>query len=91
MLFRSYLRGNPSVTVDTALAGPRNDRGWYPTGAILALLAYEQGGFPAVRELYTSGASDAELKGALARILGIPWPEIVTLARRRILELSETN
>lgn len=89
--YANHLRGNPTFTIETALAGPTNDAGWYPAGAILALLVYEKGGFPAVRELYTSGATDAELKGALSRILGTSWGRIVARARERILELSEAN
>lgn len=89
--YADYLRGNPSITADNALAGPADDRGWYPTGAALALLVYEKGGFPLVKELYTTGTSNDELEAAMSRMLGMSWPQITARVRSRILELAEVN
>ena len=89
--YANYLRGNPSITADRALAGPADDKGWYPTGAALVLLVYEKGGFPLVKELYATGTSNDELETAMSRMLRMTWPQISARVRSRILELSEAN
>jgi hypothetical protein len=89
--YADYLRANPDVTdvtVDEVLGGSSVDKGWSPTGAVLALLAYERGGFDAVKDLFLSGRSDDELRAALTRLLGIPWSQIDTRVRSRTLELA---
>jgi hypothetical protein len=86
--YAAYLRQNPDVTVDTVLSGSAVDRGWYPTGALLVSMIHERGGFPAVRDLLTSGRSVDDLRAAVSRLLGSDWEEVVTELRRRALEFG---
>jgi hypothetical protein len=86
--YAAYLRQNPDVNVDTVLGGSTVDRGWYPTGAVLVSMIHERGGFPAVRDLLTSGRSVDELRSAVSRLLSSDWEEVVTEVRRRALEFG---
>jgi hypothetical protein len=83
--YAAYLRSRPEVTLDSVLAPEGPDRGTRPGGATLALMAFEQGGVMAVKDLLASGRSTAQLQAALGRILGIDWPAIAARWRTRAL------
>jgi hypothetical protein len=83
--YARYLRLNPDVSVDAVLEGGTPDRGWSPTGAVLALMVHERGGWSAARELLTSGRDVDDLRAALVRLLDAPWEDVVTRARERVL------
>lgn len=74
--YAAYLRANPDITLDLILEGDGPDRGWAPAGAVLVAWTHERGGTAAVRDLLTSGRTNEELRAALVRLLGVPWPEI---------------
>jgi hypothetical protein len=84
--YAAYLRQNPDLTVDSVLSGSTVDRGWNPTGALIASMVYERGGYGAVRDLMRSGRSIDELRSAVSRLLGLPWERVVTDVRTRALE-----
>ena len=84
--YAEYLKDNPDVTVETLLEGARIDQGWYPTGALLVRMAYEAGGYSALRDLMRSGRSPDDLRSAMSRVLGVEWEDIVVDVRERVLE-----
>ena len=81
--YADYLEAYPGITIDGVLAG-NNDAGLRPTGAVLLELVHDSGGVSAVRELMRTGRSDEELRLALARLLGVPWEEVVVQWRERV-------
>jgi hypothetical protein len=83
--YADYLRTHAEITLDSVLMAEAADLGIRPAGAMLALMVNEHGGVDAVKSLLRAGRSDAELRDALSRSLGIPWQEIMMEWRRRIL------
>lgn len=83
--YADFLHDNPDVTLDLVLewsSGP--DIGSRPAGAVLVLLVEEGAGLEGVRQLFQSGPSNAELRAAVVRILGVSWEEVEALWRNRI-------
>ena len=88
--YTSFLVTNPRVTIDSILdgAGPA-DAGWNPIGALLVHMVYERAGFVGVKDLFTSGSSNAELRVALVRLFGVSsWAEVNDKLRARALEFA---
>ena len=82
--YADYLEVHPEITVDSVLTA-NDDVGWRPTGAVLVDMVHDHGGMSAVRELMRTGRSDEELRLALARLLDLPWDEIVVQWREHVL------
>lgn len=83
--YAAFLGDHPEVTIDSILETNDPDEGWNPAGAMLALMVHEHGGTAALKELLTSGRSNEDLRSALVRLLGIPWPDILARWRERAL------
>jgi hypothetical protein len=79
-----HLKRRPTLTLDSVLWATGEDLGWYPTAALLVRMVHERGGTAAVKELITSGRSDAELRAALSRLLRMSWSEIGRAWRARL-------
>lgn len=82
--YADYLEAFPEITVDGVLAA-NNDEGLRPTGAVLLELVHDRGGVSAVQELMRTGRSDEELRLAVARLLDVPWEEVVLRWREHVL------
>lgn len=74
--YAAFLCAHPRVDLDAVLEGNGPDRGWYPAGAVLVDMVHDRGGWPAVRQLLSSGRSDEELRAALMELLASPWGDI---------------
>jgi hypothetical protein len=81
--YAAFLRENPNVELDSVLEGDGPDQGWNPAGAILVGMAYEEGGWQAVRRLLTGGRSNDELRAILVELLGAPWNDITAIWRTK--------
>ena len=88
--YADYLAAYPEITVDSVLAA-NSDEGLRPTGAVLLELVHDHGGMSAVQELMRTGRSDAELRLALARLLGVPWEEVVIQWREHVLAATSAR
>ena len=72
-----YLRAHPTVTIDTLIdhGGPQTQL--YRGSALLVAIIYERGGTPAIKSLFNAGASVADFRLAVERIMGQPWNAVV--------------
>jgi hypothetical protein len=86
-----YLDEHPTVTLDSII--DRELKSFttteiYPTGALLAAMAYEAGGIGAVKEFLGGGPTRADLRQTLVRVLRQPWPQIVVAWRSKAAKYS---
>jgi hypothetical protein len=75
--YAEYLQQHSHITLDSLFVSAGADRGSSPAAAILALMVHERAGIAGLKDLLLSGRSDEELRSALIRLLGLPWPDIV--------------
>jgi hypothetical protein len=85
----AYLSEHPSVTLD-AIVGvssvPQYVR--YTGGAVLCAMLFEQGGTAAIKEFLQLGPDPDALRAALSRMLGRPWPSVVSDWRAKVAEIA---
>lgn len=89
-----YLDQHPTVTLDSIMDwGLKSFTATeiYPTGALLAAMAYEAGGIGAVKEYLGGGPTPADLRGSLVRVLRRPWPQIVAAWRVKLATFRGTR
>lgn len=86
--YAAFLLSHPNVTLDSVLTVTDHDLGTRPAGAALVEMTYQHGGIPAVKTLMASGRSDAQLRVALQKSLGMSWPEIEQMWRAYVLEYA---
>lgn len=82
--YAAFLRAHPGITLDSLLSA-NTDLGTRPGAAALALLVYERGGIPAVKELIGAGRGEDALRAALTSLLGVDWATVGALWHARVL------
>ncbi len=73
----TFLAQRPTVTLDSVLSGSFSAAQFYPTGAVLIDMIFQQGGVGAIKQLFKTGGSSAELHNVFERIMQRPWTTIV--------------
>ncbi len=86
--YAAFLITHPTITLDSVLTVEDHDLGTRPAGAALVEMTFQHGGIPAVKALMAIGRTDAQLRAALQKGLGMPWPEIERMWRAHILEYA---
>ncbi|HEX9084152.1 MAG TPA: hypothetical protein VF836_05395, partial [Gemmatimonadaceae bacterium] len=88
--YAAFLSGHPAITLDSVLTVTDHDLGTRPAGAALVEMTYRHGGISAVKALMAGGRTDAQLRVALEKGLGMSWPEIERTWRAHVLEYVES-
>lgn len=86
-----YLGGNPAHTLDTIVdsgSSPQSIR--YTTGAVLCEMLARHGGARSIAEFHRAGPGMPQVRAALVRLLGRPWPVIATEWRALVAQLGST-
>ena len=87
----TLLEQRPTVTLDSILSGSFSAAQFYPTGAILVDMVFQQGGVGAIKQLFSTGGSSAELHGVFERILHRPWTTIVRDWHRHVIRVANSG
>ena len=88
--YAAFLSAHPTITLDSVLTVTEHDLGTRPAGAALVEMTYQHGGIAALRALMASGRTTAQLRAALEKSLGMPWPEIERTWRAHVLDYAES-
>jgi hypothetical protein len=86
--YATFLVARPNITLDSVLTVRDHDLGKRPAGAALVEMTYQNAGIPAVKALMASGRTDAQLRVALRKGLGMSWPEIERRWRAHVLKYA---
>jgi len=86
--YAAFLVAHPTITLDSVLTVEDHDLGTRPAGAALVEMTFQHGGIPAVKALMAIGRTDAQLRVALQKSLGMSWPEIKRMWRAHVLEYA---
>ena len=86
--YAAFLTAHPAITLDSIFTVTDHDLGQRPAGAALVEMTYQHGGIPALKALMASGRSNAQVRAALEKSLGISWPEIARAWRSHVLEFA---
>jgi hypothetical protein len=84
-----FLQAHPLVTLDAVVenAGLTNAE-MYPGAAAVVAMVHARGGIAAVRALMHGGPGTAQVHATLERLLGKPWPAILTDWRDEVTRLA---
>ena len=80
-----FLLQHPAVTLDSLIVGGYSMSEMYPAGAVLAAMAFDHGGTPAIKTLLNGGATLADLRPVLERMFGRPWTGVAAEWRERVM------
>jgi hypothetical protein len=86
--YAAFLAVHPAITLDSVLTVTDHDLGTRPAGAALVEMTYRHGGIATVKALMAGGRTDVQLRAALEKSLGMPWPEIERMWRAHVLEYA---
>jgi hypothetical protein len=87
----TYLAQNPAVTLDSIMesgSSPQSVR--YTTGAVLCEMLARRGGARPIAAFHGAGPGVRQVRAALVRALGRPWPVIVSEWRALVALLAST-
>lgn len=84
--YAAFLAAHPTITLDSVLTVHEHDLGTRPASAALVEMTYRHGGITALKALMAGGRTDAQLRAALQKGIGVSWPEIERMWRAHVLE-----
>ena len=87
-----YFYSNDTITFQQILDSPFLEGStvtYYTVGAVLCKMAYQEGKAEKVKELLSSGVSDAELYKTIERVLGINKQDVTRVIRQKTNEYAD--